>query len=264
MPGSTTLCVNGTRFKIEVTWRAPSQGTSGVGMAKAVTGDTGHFWFFNDSNIELSVKVVDGRAFNDKFWVFFGSLTNVEFTVTVTDTVTGAVRTYFNPVGQLASVADTAAFSPLAQAVSSASNAAMQVEAGSSETVEAPSSPAPTWSAVEANSACATDARTLCLNGGRFRVQVGWRVPSQGKSGSASAVALTSDTGYMWFFSSNNVELVIKVLDGRSINGNYWVFYGALSNVEYTITVTDTSTGATRTYFNPSGQLASVADTAAF
>jgi hypothetical protein len=42
------------------------------------------------------------------------------------------------------------------------------------------------------------------------------------------------------------------------------VFYGALSNVEYTITVTDTSTGKTRTYFNPSGQLASVADTAAF
>jgi hypothetical protein len=48
---------------------------------------------------------VDGH-----FWVFYGSLTNVEFTLTVTDTQTGAIKTYFNPQGQLASVADTSAF----------------------------------------------------------------------------------------------------------------------------------------------------------
>jgi hypothetical protein len=53
---------------------------------------------------------VDGRAFNEKFWVFYGALSNVEYTITVTDTATGAVRTYVNPFGQLASVADTAAF----------------------------------------------------------------------------------------------------------------------------------------------------------
>ena len=40
--------------------------------------------------------------------------------------------------------------------------------------------------------------------------------------------------------------------------------YGALTNVEYTIAVTDTETGAVKTYFNPQGQLASVADTGAF
>ncbi len=67
-----------------------------------------------------------------------------------------------------------------------------------------------------------------------------------------------------WFFSSNNLELIIKVLDARVINNHFWVFYGALSNVEYTITVTDTQTGAVKTYFNPQGQLASVADTSAF
>jgi hypothetical protein len=42
------------------------------------------------------------------------------------------------------------------------------------------------------------------------------------------------------------------------------VFYGALSNVQYSLTVTDTATGATRTYTNPAGQFASVADTGAF
>ena len=56
----------------------------------------------------------------------------------------------------------------------------------------------------------------------------------------------------------------MKVLDGRGINNHFWVFYGALSNVQYTITVYDTTTGTSKNYTNPSGQLASVADTSAF
>jgi hypothetical protein len=75
---------------------------------------------------------------------------------------------------------------------------------------------------------------------------------------------LTSDTGYFWFFSSNNVEIVIKAVDGRAFNNFFWVFYGALSDVEYTITVTDTVNGTVKTYPNSAGHLASIADTAAF
>ena len=78
------------------------------------------------------------------------------------------------------------------------------------------------------------------------------------------AEPLTSDTGYFWFFDDANVELVIKALDGTAWNGHYWIFYGALSNVEYTITVTDTVTETTRVYFNPSGRFASVGDDTAF
>jgi photosynthesis system II assembly factor YCF48-like protein len=104
---------------------------------------------------------------------------------------------------------------------------------------------------------------SLCLNG-RFRVGVTWRARDIGANGTGQAIPMTSDTGSFWFFSSNNLELVVKVLDGRAFNNKFWVFYGALSNVEYTITVTDTATGKVKTYFNPQGQLASVADTAAF
>ena len=75
---------------------------------------------------------------------------------------------------------------------------------------------------------------------------------------------MTSDTGHFWFFTDTNVELVVKVLDGRAINNHFWVFYGALSNVQYVITVLDTQTQTSRTYTNPQGTLASVADTAAF
>jgi len=57
---------------------------------------------------------------------------------------------------------------------------------------------------------------------------------------------------------------MVKVLDGRAVNGRYWVFYASLSDVAYTLTVTDRVTGQVKVYDNPAGRLASVADTEAF
>ena len=110
---------------------------------------------------------------------------------------------------------------------------------------------------------CAPDPGQLCLNG-RFRVEVQLTDPRTGQAGAATAIPLTSDTGGFWFFDAANVELMIKVLDGREVNGHFWVFYGALSDVPYTITITDTATGQSKVYRNPAGQLASRSDTAAF
>jgi hypothetical protein len=111
---------------------------------------------------------------------------------------------------------------------------------------------------------CASDANTLCLDGGRFQVEVSARAPSDATSHLASAVGITPDSGAFWFFSGNNLDLLVKVLDGRSFNGKMWVFIGAASNIEYTVTVTDTVTNAVKTYFNPQGTLASIADIQAF
>jgi len=108
------------------------------------------------------------------------------------------------------------------------------------------------------------DPSALCLNHGRFKVRVTWEVVSQGTNGVATPVPLAEDSGSVWFFSPNNLELLIKVVDGRAFNGHFWVFYGALSDVAYTVTVTDTTTGAVRTYVNAQGTVASRADTAAF
>lgn len=110
---------------------------------------------------------------------------------------------------------------------------------------------------------CTPSRTAICLGSGRFRVSVLWESASGGVH-QGTAAPITSNTGAFWFFDAANLEPVVKVLDGRSINGKFWVFYGALSNVEYTITVTDTQTGAVKTYFNPQGQLASVADISAF
>ena len=85
-----------------------------------------------------------------------------------------------------------------------------------------------------------------------------------GHTGVGQAVPLSSDTGAFWFFGASNLELVVKVLDGTAVNGKHWVFFAALSDVEYTVTVTDSLTGLRRTYHNPRGVLASAADTGAF
>jgi hypothetical protein len=112
---------------------------------------------------------------------------------------------------------------------------------------------------------CGSNPTTLCLNNGRFKVEVTWAVPSQGRNGVGKALPLTNEAGAFCFFDSSNLELMVKVVDGRAVNGHFWVFYGALSNVEYRLTVTDTQQPpAVKTYFNPQGQVASLADTAAF
>lgn len=113
-------------------------------------------------------------------------------------------------------------------------------------------------------SPCVAGSMGLCLNGGRFRAAVRFRGQPAGPFQDARPVPLTDDTGAFWFFNSSNLELMVKVLDGRSINGRFWVFYGSLSNVEFEVTVTDTLTGASKTYSNAQGQQASLADTNAF
>jgi len=110
----------------------------------------------------------------------------------------------------------------------------------------------------------ADDPAVLWLGSGRFRVEVAWSAVNVGTAGVGQAIQLTSETGAFWFFEPSNLELMVKVLDARVVNGHFWVFYGALSDVDYTITVTDTETGAIRLYHNPQGHMASTADTAAF
>lgn len=250
----TTLCLNDERFRLDVTWR-DFQDETGTGQAVSVGPDTGTFWFFNEANTELIVKVLDGQNANGYFWVFYGALSNVAYTLRVVDTVTGDCKIYDNPLGTFASVGDVKAFLPPepdpAAAVAHASRP------------EARFSPGSVSNKGVVPATCPEDGETLCLNEERFHVRVTWR-DFQGNEGSGTPIQLSPDTGYFWFFRDTNVELVIKVLDGRPVNGNYWVFYGALSNVEYTVEVMNTETDKVATYVNLSGAFASVGDTMAF
>jgi lysophospholipase L1-like esterase len=111
---------------------------------------------------------------------------------------------------------------------------------------------------------CVADGETLCLGAGdRFQVTVTW-TDFEGQTGVGHAVIRTDDTGLFWFFGETNLELMVKVLDGRTLNDHFWVFYGSLSSVGYRITVTDVETGHRKIYVNPIGDMASVGDTSAF
>ena len=147
--------------------------------------------------------------------------------------MTGATRTYRNPQGTaFQPIQDTSAFA-------SCGTAAVPTSADIAR-IEAEAAP------------CAAGPTSLCLAGGRFRVDVAWQT-RDGNTGTGQAVSLTPDTGYFWFFGETNVEMVIKVLDACSFNGKFWVYAGGLTDVRTTITVTDTLTGAAKTYTNPQG-----------
>jgi len=98
---------------------------------------------------------------------------------------------------------------------------------------------------------CTTTATALCLQGNRFAVGVGWRT-SNGAAGQGQAVQLTSDSGYFWFFSPTNIELIVKVINACSPPFNrYWVFAAGLTNVEVSIAVIDGVSELVNTYTNP-------------
>src|SRR5260370_16832697 len=97
---------------------------------------------------------------------------------------------------------------------------------------------------------CFEDAFTMCLNGGRFEVVASFDT-GRGESGSAEMVRLTDDSGYMWFFNSTNIEVVIKVLNACALNNEYWVFAGGLTNVHLFITPTPSLTRPLLPSLNP-------------
>lgn len=113
---------------------------------------------------------------------------------------------------------------------------------------------------------CVPSATAMCLNNNRFRVEASFRTATA-PAAQAKAVKLTDDTGYLWFFASTNVEVVVKVLNACTFPGSprYWVFAAGLTNVEVVLRVTDTATGIQKTYVNPLNQpFPPLQDTGAF
>ena len=95
---------------------------------------------------------------------------------------------------------------------------------------------------------CDEGGGALCLQG-RYRVDARYEGGRE-ISGKAGAVGLTDESGYFWFFAPGNLELVVKVLDGCSVNKKQWVFITGLTSLRVLAVVTDTWTGATSTYLN--------------
>ncbi|MEM7582962.1 MAG: fibronectin type III domain-containing protein, partial [Acidobacteriota bacterium] len=274
VPGPSTLCLNGGRFKVEIVW-SDFAGANGTGIdAGLVSEDSGLLYFFDENNLEMLVKVLDGCAITNHFWVFAAATTDVEYTLTATDTFTGSVKTYSNPLGNASpAITDTEAFATC-DAVAPAGKAAPvttlpasalatgMLAAGATKT--APRSETTGLAPELKQGTCIPGATSLCLNEGRFRVEVDWVTADDVGMGQVDAFQ-SADSGLLWFFSPNNLEMLVKVLDGCAVNDRVWVFAAATTDVEYTLRVTDTVTGEEKRYLNAAGNAAdAITDTDAF
>ena len=250
--GDTTLCLSDGRFAVTASW-SDGRGESGSANAGAITGDTGYFWFFDDDNLEIVLKVLDACTINQRFWMFAGGLTDVEVDLTVTDTQTGLTGDAGNPPSTpFAPIQDTALFDTCdaASAETSAPDAMnAEIERAWSEVASSFARGAAVGSS-PATAACPAGA--LCLHDERIQVRASFET-ADGEQGEAVPVALTNETGFFWFFDASNVETVIKVLDACEINDRFWVFAAGLTDVGVELAVTDTVTGETQVYGNPIG-----------
>ncbi len=236
------LCLAAGRYAVEIQTRRRSSNLWAPGAANALNDRSGYFGFptsTGDPNFpEVVVKMLGPGALGPGGpGIFHASLTTLPYVLTVTDTVTGVQRVY-------------------------GSNAASPLCGGADRPFPgAPPEPSPALAAVSAQ------ASTLSLLGGRFSVTLQAHNPRTGQDASGSAIASGDRFGFFGLPAITGdpelPEVVVKMVDFTSISGKFWFFHAGLTGLDYTLTVTDSTTGAVRTYGSP-GDFCGAADTEAF
>jgi hypothetical protein len=228
-PDALDLCLDSRRFQVAATWMNQFDGTSGTARAIRSTDSTGFFYFTDPTNYELVVKIleIDGAV-----KVFYTELTDLQFTISVTDTRDGTTKTYQNTPGDCGAI-DENAFTAAV----------------------------PARRALASRGFCAPGPNTLCLLNRRFAVNVDWMNQFNDTSGLGSPRSLSDQSGLFSFTDPTDVELVMKAVDFGDRTAFFW---GALSDFAYDISVTDTLGGTTKTYHNAAGSYCGGLDNNAF
>lgn len=118
-PSATAVCLLGNRFKVKVDYvnpfSNPPNQTGTFLAARLLDGvqnpDTALFGFSSAQAVEVVVRLQDTRPFAPRFDVYFGGMTDVGYTVSVTDTTTGVTRLYSNQTGRVGGGVDRTSFS---------------------------------------------------------------------------------------------------------------------------------------------------------
>lgn len=98
----------------------------------------------------------------------------------------------------------------------------------------------------------------LCLGQGRYRV--GLSAFSGGQTLHGIAVPISPDAGAFWLFSENNLEVVVKIVDGRPFNGRFWFFAATLTDLGFTIGVETADHSNNRSFQQYPGEMRSFVD----
>jgi len=98
-----------------------------------------------------------------------------------------------------------------------------------------------------------TESETLrILSAHPFEVTVSATDPRTGRTAPGQVLLQTDIYGLFSIpditGNAGNPEIIIKMVDASGIGLNYWVFYGALTDLRYTLSVTEVATGVTKTY----------------
>ena len=120
VPDASTLCLlDNDRFRVTVDWEDFGNNT-GQGMVTDGQRFNDGGWFnlggasggiLSPDGFDIFLQMTDRCGEFDRFWVFAAASTNVEFTLTVTDTQENVTKTYFNPLGTVPdAITDTQAF----------------------------------------------------------------------------------------------------------------------------------------------------------
>jgi hypothetical protein len=115
---STATCLQNGRFRVSIAYlnqfaTPPAPGTflGGKLIAGPQNPDVATFGISSPQAIEVVVRIQDTRPFGlNRFDVYYGGLTDLEYTVSVTDTVTGNTKTYRNPPGTVGGGVDRTTF----------------------------------------------------------------------------------------------------------------------------------------------------------
>ncbi len=108
---------------------------------------------------------------------------------------------------------------------------------------------------------CTESETNSCLQNSRFRVEVrvsyierdtGVVKYEQAKVKKAMLNGTNKTNSLFYFFSEDNPELLVKVLNGCGVNGKYWVFGSAGTDLDYSVSVTDNATGVRIPYYRNS------------
>ncbi len=103
---------------------------------------------------------------------------------------------------------------------------------------------------------CSPESAALCIDDqpGDRRFVLTASFAASGQAGSAVPIALknlgVAQGGLFWFFAPSNPELLVKVLNGCAVNGHFWLFAAADTNVAFTLQMVDSRTGNVATYSN--------------
>ena len=249
-PDAETLCLHDGRYEVRATWRTPAGDSGSAVVVPKGTRDSGLFRFFDPDNWEMLIKVLDGCAVNGHHWVYGASTTDLGYEIRVTDTTTGDFEDYQNEPGQPApAITDGKAFPNACGVSASAAVAVPDSRLQGTPGVEL----APVSLADASASGCTASGTSLCLADGRFEVTVDWSTAGGGDGPAKVVPGGTNNSGLFYFFDPDNWEMLIKVLDGCAINGHYWVYSAAATDLGLDITVTDTATGAIWDYAKPPG-----------